>query len=73
MALHMAQLASCPPLSHPRPGAQLCLCETPARRGGMRRVWIRGAIIVNRVSRDQEAWLFQDCSKVGGSMDHVPN
>ena len=31
----------------------------------------------DEVTRDQEAWLFQDCSKVGpivgGRMDHVTN
>ena len=38
-----------------------------APRGGGRigLVWIRGAIVVDRVPRDQEARLFQDSGQVG--------
>ena len=45
--------------------------------GGVRRVWIRMAVVVNRVPRDKGPWLFQDFRKIGpviGSRtNHIPS
>ena len=71
LAMEKSQ-ASWPPLGAPRDPD---VSWAPRGGGRIGQVWIRGAIVVNGVSWDQEARLFQDCSKVGSvicsRMNHV--